>query len=69
MSCEKCWGDAFARQTGNQAEEYFRLLEERKDNPCTPEQQAGQWWDPVAKEDARDLEAHERATLARRARS
>ena len=35
-SCEKCWEDA----CGN-AEKYLQLIEERKDDPCTPEEQAG----------------------------
>ena len=35
-SCEKCWEDAW----GN-AEKYQELIEERKDNPCTHEEQAG----------------------------
>lgn len=42
--CEKCWGDAYLRSRINgkpQYENYKDLLEERKDNPCTPEQQAG----------------------------
>lgn len=47
-ACEKCWGDAFTRAYGrgdtDQATEYRRLLDERKDNPCTPEEQRG----PVA---------------------
>jgi hypothetical protein len=45
MVCEKCWSDAYlkAKSTGrSQAECYLELLEERKDNPCTPEEQAGQ---------------------------
>jgi hypothetical protein len=44
-SCEKCWGDAFDRMitTGkDQAEYYHDLIIERKDNPCTPEEQAGE---------------------------
>jgi len=44
-SCEKCWGDAYMRWHDNpmkdQAEHYHDLLKERKDNQCTPEQQAG----------------------------
>ena len=42
-ACDKCWGDAFTRSMANhtnQADEYYKLLEERKDNPCTPEQQS-----------------------------
>lgn len=44
MACEKCWGDAYMRSLFNgksQAENYAELLVERKDSPCTPEQQAG----------------------------
>lgn len=44
-SCEKCWGDAYMRTHEtpgkSQAEHYTDLIDERKDNPCTPEQQAG----------------------------
>ena len=36
-SCEKCWKDA-----GGNSEQYFRLLENREDHKCTPEQQAGE---------------------------
>ena len=44
MACEKCWGDAFIRMwlsgyIKTQAECYVELLEECKDNPCTPEEQ------------------------------
>ena len=48
MACEKCWADAYMRmrETGRgQAECYRELLEERKDNPCTPEQELGQFSD------------------------
>lgn len=34
-TCEKCWADS---QFGG---DYTKLLEERKDHPCTPEEQAG----------------------------
>lgn len=43
-ACEKCWGDAYIRSRtlgGSQADHYRALLEERADNPCTPEQQVG----------------------------
>jgi len=44
-SCEKCWNDAYYRmhtdRMKSQSEHYFDLIKERKDNPCTPEQQAG----------------------------
>jgi len=45
-SCEKCWGDAYLRThtdpMKSQAEHYSDLIKERKGNPCTPEQQAGE---------------------------
>jgi len=41
--CEKCWADAYRRTLDHpmksQTEHYQDLLEERKDNPCTPEEQ------------------------------
>lgn len=44
-ACEKCWSDAYGRMRADtsktQTEHYMDLLEERKDNPCTPEEQAG----------------------------
>lgn len=42
-TCEKCWKDAYMRMVNNpmksQAEHYQDLLEERKDNPCSEEEQ------------------------------
>ena len=35
-SCEKCWEDA-----GGNYEKYTQLIEERKDDPCSFEEQAG----------------------------
>lgn len=35
-SCEKCWSDA-----GGNPDTYHELILERKDKPCTPEEQAG----------------------------
>jgi len=55
--CEKCWGDAYYvhRATGKPRSDcYYELLTERKDNPCTPRQQAGQWWDEDNQRDERD---------------
>jgi hypothetical protein len=40
-ACEKCWRDAHRGPQFSVADEYQRLIEERRDNPCTPEQQAG----------------------------
>ena len=44
MACEKCWYDASWRSAWNGrsvAENYGDLLEERRDNPCTLEEQSG----------------------------
>lgn len=45
-ACEKCWADAYRRMLcfpgKSQAEHYADILEERKDNPCTVEEQKGQ---------------------------
>lgn len=45
VSCEKCWSDAYWMTHSNpikgQCEQYQDLVLERKNNPCTPEQQAG----------------------------
>jgi hypothetical protein len=49
-SCEKCWYDA----DGNY-EEYIELIEERKDNPCSPFEQAGQFWDEKKQIDSRKI--------------
>jgi len=42
-ACEKCWQDAYMRMVNNpmksQAVHYQDLLEERKDNPCSEEEQ------------------------------
>ena len=35
-ACEKCWRDA-----GGDPDRYHELLNQRKDSPCTPEEQAG----------------------------
>ncbi len=40
-ACEKCWSDAHRGSQFSVADEYLRLMKERKDSPCTPEQQAG----------------------------
>lgn len=40
--CEKCWADAGMRSRDNdksQYDNYLELLEERKDNPCSMEEQ------------------------------
>lgn len=56
--CEKCWADAFKRSYASgrsQAEIYHELLEQRKDNPCTPRDQAGDYWDEERQRDKRDV--------------
>ena len=61
-ACEKCWGDAYMRSLyGNksQGECYHELLEERKYDPCTPREQAGQFWDEEKQCDKRLLEGEE----------
>jgi len=45
MACEKCWSDATSRafSLGNSTtEEYHKLLDERRDTPCSPEEQCGE---------------------------
>ena len=57
-ACEKCWGDAYMRMlaTGKgQHECYFELLAERKDNPCSERERAGQFWDEEKQIDRRSL--------------
>ena len=49
--CEKCWGAAYGG--GDQVDRYRELLEERKDNPCTLREHAGQWWDDERQCDGR----------------
>jgi len=47
-SCEKCWKDAYLRSYGigkSQVDCYAELIRERKDNPCSEKEQAGQFWD------------------------
>lgn len=41
-ACEKCWRDAHRGPQFSVAEEYERLIEARKDNPCTPAEQCGE---------------------------
>lgn len=40
-ACEKCWRDAHRGEHFSVADEYARLIRERRNNPCTPEEQAG----------------------------
>ena len=44
-ACEKCWNDAYNKSYGShtdQATEYQKLIKERKDTPCSPEEQCGE---------------------------
>lgn len=56
-SCEKCWDDAYGRTLADpsrsQAEHYQDLLDERRDSPCSPREQAGQWWNEERQRDSR----------------
>jgi len=52
-SCEKCWEDAFIPYIGTDVDKYWRLLKERENNPCSPKEQAGQWWDEEKQCDSR----------------
>jgi len=56
--CEKCWRLAGLRSMSGPAEKtktdhYHDILEETKDTPCTPKEQAGDWWDEELKKDTR----------------
>lgn len=44
MPCEKCWRDAGMRVMllgGSQCDRYQEILRERKDSPCSKEEQEG----------------------------
>jgi hypothetical protein len=56
--CEKCWGDAYFKSviTGkDHVECYKELLERRKNKPCTPQEQAGGYWDEEKQCDRREI--------------
>lgn len=58
MCCEKCWSDAYylSHSTGkSQGDCYLELLAQRKDNPCSPREQAGEYWDEQRHIDRRKL--------------
>jgi len=55
-ACEKCWSDAYDLSDHSGMEHlqcYYDLLRRRKDNPCSPKEQAGQWWDDKKQIDTR----------------
>lgn len=59
MTCEKCWSDAFMMSYGtlqDQSDCYRQLIENRRDKPCSPKEQAGQWWDEDRQIDVRLLD-------------
>jgi len=48
MTCEKCWQDAKKEGYANDTsvyDHYKRILKERENNPCSPKEQAGIFWD------------------------
>lgn len=54
--CEKCWADAYDPYSAeSQVDRYNRIMEERNKagKICTPEQQAGDWWDAEKQIDKR----------------
>lgn len=57
--CERCWADAYMRLMAQpmktQAQCYEELIEERRDTPCTPQEQAGSWWCELHQMDRRSL--------------
>lgn len=63
-ACEKCWADAYRRAMNDpsrtQFQHYSDLLKEREDTPCSPKDQAGEWWDEERQIDRR-LEKKEEA--------
>jgi hypothetical protein len=57
--CEKCWKDAYTRSriSGmSQGDCYIELLKERESNPCSPKNQAGDYWDDELQKDKREME-------------
>ena len=57
-ACEKCWGDAYMRMLSSgkgQQECYNELLAERKEKPCSAQEQAGQFWDEEKQIDRRHI--------------
>ncbi len=59
MTCEKCWDDArqlAAQHNSGATEAWYRvLLTERREHPCSPREQAGQFWDDDRQIDRRRL--------------
>ena len=68
-SCEKCWEDSNTRWRDNpekdRMEHYNDLLRERAGNACSPEEQAGQFWDKEKQCDRRLAKMEEEEDAAR----
>lgn len=62
MVCEKCLADARKIMIGTgetERDAYLRLLLERADNPCSPREQAGEYWDDELRIDRRKAKPNE----------
>ena len=60
MLCEKCWAEAARSVYGtgrDQYEAYKEVIERMKDDPCSPKEQAGDWWDDELQVDRRVKES------------
>ena len=57
-SCEKCWSDALLRMMNDTSklriEHYKDILIEKDHKPCSPKEQAGEWWDEEKQSDSRN---------------
>lgn len=54
MICEKCWGDSYVKDEGvPRVDRYLELIDDRRDNPCSPREQAGEFWDEDREQDIR----------------
>jgi hypothetical protein len=54
--CERCWRDAYVYMLvcgGHQSDHYRDLLSAPSRRPCTPQEQAGQFWDEEKQMDIR----------------
>lgn len=58
-SCERCWSDAYLLAVvrgvpqADVYEDLIRDVTEGHRRPCTPREQAGQWWDEARQCDSR----------------
>ena len=67
MLSEKCWAEAarIVYGTGrDQYEAYKEVLERRKGNPCSQQEQAGDWWDEELQMDRRIRKADAQSVLS-----